>query len=57
MLLRSLFAFQSLPSGQLLNLLSEATAKGSLEDINSPSPSHSADGSASLETFLGTAPR
>lgn len=52
MFLRSLFAFQFLPPGQPLNLLSEATTKAALENINSPSPSHSADGCASLETFL-----
>lgn len=53
MFLRSVFAFQFLPPRQLLNLLSEAIPKASLEDISSPSPSHSADGSPSLETFLG----
>lgn len=57
MFLRSVSAFQFLPPRQLLNLLSEAIPKASLEDINSPSPSHSADGSPSLETFLGTALR
>lgn len=35
-LLRSLFAFQFLPPGQLLNLLSEATTKALLENRNSP---------------------
>lgn len=54
---RSIFAFPFLPSRQLLNLLSEATPKASLEDTNSPPLSHSADGSASLETFLGAALR
>lgn len=57
MFLRSVFALPFLPPRQLLNLLSEATPKASIEDNNSPSSSHSADGSASLETFLGTGPR
>jgi len=57
MFFRSMFAFHFLPPRQLLILLSEAIPKASPEDINSPSPSHSADGSASLETFLGAAPR
>lgn len=46
-----------MPPRQLLSLLSEATPKASLEYTNSPPLSHSADGSASLETFLGAALR
>lgn len=56
MFLRSMFAFQFLPPRQAANLLSEAIPKASPEDINSPSPSRSAAGSASLETFPGAAP-
>lgn len=55
--LGSAFVLHFLPPRKLLNLLSEATPKASIEDNNSPPPSHSADGSASLENFLGTGPR